>query len=213
MLVNTGLKHAHKYSDPLTYYLQTWKWLKKGVVWSQAISMTKDASSNHAPSPSSKFNFTSSLNVDRDTSSLSNQDLCMLYCLAHRLIAWLSCIVETHCFPITRLTTLTMSSIWGRAAFSKLVAYGIGTSAPVILSGGASRSSKASSFTVAMISAVIPHCGQPSSTATTLWVFLTEATIVSLSKGFSVLILTTCKTNTSVCKYSQTRHLVSLGLW
>ena len=46
-----------------------------------------------------------------------------------------------HFLFTTRFVTRTMSSIVGNAMASKLAAYGIGTSAPHIRSGGASRSS------------------------------------------------------------------------
>lgn len=66
------------------------------------------------------------------------------------------------------------------------------TSAPVTRSGAASRSSKHSSFTTAMISAQTPHCGQPSSRAITRCVLRTELTIVSRSSGLSERMLITC---------------------
>eukprot|EP01018_Ginkgo_biloba_P028767 Gb_28291 [translate_table: standard] len=59
----------------------------------------------------------------------------------------------------------------------------MGTSAPAILSTGASKYSKLSSITDAHISAPMPCCGKPSSTVTRRLVFLTEAFIVALSNG------------------------------
>lgn len=91
-----------------------------------------------------------------------------------------------------------MSGICGKAAASKFWAYGIGTSAPVMRSGAASRSSKHSSFTVAVISDPIPHCGHPSSTVTTLCVLRTDLTMVSLSNGFKDRRLSTCSAQTSL---------------
>ena len=62
-----------------------------------------------------------------------------------------------------------MSSTCGKANFSKLAAYGIGTSFPVTLVTGASSQSKAFSVIKAEISAPIPEKGKPSSQVTTLF--------------------------------------------
>jgi len=48
---------------------------------------------------------------------------------------------SNHCLFIMRLVTRTISATVGRAKASRFAAYGIGTSAPQIRSGGASRSS------------------------------------------------------------------------
>jgi hypothetical protein len=58
-------------------------------------------------------------------------------------------------------------------------------STPVILSTGASRWSKASSFTMALISAPTPACGHPSSTTTTRLVLRALAAMASRSSGLS----------------------------
>mmetsp|Transcript_4739 Transcript_4739/g.6508 ORF Transcript_4739/g.6508 Transcript_4739/m.6508 type:complete len:240 (-) Transcript_4739:445-1164(-) len=94
--------------------------------------------------------------------------------------------------PTALRTALAMSSVCGRASFSSGMAYGMGTSAPVIRSAGASRKSNASlSISRAAISEPTPLWGQPSSTVTTRWVFFTDSMIVLRSRGRSVLRLMT----------------------
>lgn len=101
-------------------------------------------------------------------------------------------------------TPLTIFSTQGTANLSMVIAQGIGISAPVILSMGASRQSKASdSIMIAAISEPIPHQGHPSSTLTILFVFLTESMIAYLSKGLIVLkLMTSALIPCSFCKIS-----------
>mmetsp|Transcript_182 Transcript_182/g.633 ORF Transcript_182/g.633 Transcript_182/m.633 type:complete len:217 (+) Transcript_182:126-776(+) len=84
-----------------------------------------------------------------------------------------------------------MSCTFGRARASRLTAYGMGISAPVMRSTGASKSSKHRSMANEAISEPMPHCGQPSSILIILCVFFTLFTIVSSSRGRSVRRLMT----------------------
>src|SRR3954471_18132195 len=87
---------------------------------------------------------------------------------------------------ITAFAASTTSATEGSASFSRLAAYGIGTSLPETRITGASRKSNALSMMRAAISAPTPDCCQPSSTTTQRLVFFTELSTVSVSIGRSV---------------------------
>src|SRR3954463_14656505 len=84
---------------------------------------------------------------------------------------------------ITAFAASTTSATEGSASFSRLAAYGIGTSLPETRITGASSQSKASSTTRAAISAPTPDWRNPSSTVTMRPVFFTDSSTVSMSIG------------------------------
>ena len=66
----------------------------------------------------------------------------------------------------------------------------MGTSAPVIRSGAASRKSNAGDSQIwAMISDPTPNAGKPPSTVTRWFVFLTDLMMVSISSGRMDLLI------------------------
>src|ERR1051326_9136525 len=91
-----------------------------------------------------------------------------------------------HHLYATALAASTTSATDGSASFSRLAAYGIGTSLPEIRATGASSQSNAFSMMRAATSAPTPDCGQPSSTTTQRPVFFTDSTTVAVSIGRKV---------------------------
>eukprot|EP00835_Amoeboradix_gromovi_P004865 NODE_409_length_9212_cov_0.585537.p9 type:complete len:140 gc:universal NODE_409_length_9212_cov_0.585537:1223-804(-) len=109
-----------------------------------------------------------------------------------------------------------MSLTPGKQASSKLLAYGIGTSAPVILCKGASNASKVSGSSIicAAISLPTPKAGQPPSTDIILLVFCTLSNIVLVSSGRMLLRLITSHDipfDSSIVAAS--KHWPTLLLW
>src|SRR5439155_10080472 len=88
-----------------------------------------------------------------------------------------------HAHATSSLATRTMSSTCGTTVFSRCCAYGIGVSRPARRRGGASRSSKASSATIAAISPPYPPRLMASCTTSSRCVLRTEPRTVSRSSG------------------------------
>eukprot|EP00955_Chlamydomonas_euryale_P084338 363952-Chlamydomonas_euryale.AAC.10 len=111
---------------------------------------------------------------------------------------------RAYCTPASFLVAASMSCSCGSASCSRLDAYGIGISAPVTRTTGASSSSNASSMMSDMISLATPDCGQPSSTTIARCVFLTDATIAARSSGLMLLKLSTSQSMPCAASFSAT---------
>mmetsp|Transcript_32651 Transcript_32651/g.97411 ORF Transcript_32651/g.97411 Transcript_32651/m.97411 type:complete len:216 (-) Transcript_32651:601-1248(-) len=114
---------------------------------------------------------------------------------------------RAYCTPASFLVAASMSCSCGSASCSRLDAYGIGISAPVTRTTGASSSSNASSMMSDMISLATPDCGQPSSTTIARCVFLTDATIAARSSGLMLLKLSTSQSMPCAASFSATCRL------